>query len=79
MTDHLAFSLFHSRVVLSKHQVNPIMVFLGFSVRNRGVPLAGNAHTLHFLRPGAFSGLISAYTMDPLRSAGQDSRYASKY
>ena len=43
VTDHLALSFFHSRVVLSKHQVNPIMVLLGFSAI-RGVPFAGNAH-----------------------------------
>ena len=31
ITDHLALSFFHSRV-LSKHQVNPIMVLLGLSL-----------------------------------------------
>ena len=77
ITDHLALSFFHSRVVLSKHQVNSIMVFLGFSQReaspSREMPITSiaAARSLLWLDP--------CYTMDPLRSAVQDSRYASKY
>ena len=54
ITDHLALPFFHSRVVLSEHQANPIMM-LGLYARSRGAPLAGNAHSLHCCRKEALT------------------------